>query len=306
MSFSAEPKFLEIFQNWIKWMKNEKQYSLHTIESYNSDLSQFFRFLNEYFLQDINIELIKGLKIADIRSWFSKLKLEDINTRSLSRHLSAIRNFYLYLKKNHQIINTQALNLTIRNNKHSLPKAIEVEETTKFINEILYLEEETWVQYRDYALINLIYGCGLRISEALSVKKHDIEGDFLKIFGKGKKQRNIPLLPEVKLAIIKYLQSCPYNINKDQNIFIGKKGRELNPSVFQKRIRLIRRNLGLPDNITPHSFRHSFASHLLENGADLRSIQELLGHENLSTTQIYTSINKSKIINIYLNAHPRK
>lgn len=305
MSFQANQKFLELFKDWIRWMQNEKQYSKHTSDSYILDLSQFFAFLNEHFASEIDINLIKNLEISDIRAWFSKLKLSDISTRSASRYLSAVRNFYNYLKNQHNVINNHALNLNIRNAKKSLPKALDIKDARSVLNESLNNQDPPWVQLRDYALISLIYGCGLRISEALSITKNDLNGEFIQITGKGKKQRSIPLLPEVRQAVEKYMQICPYNFGEGA-IFIGLKGAKLNPAVFQKRIRLIRVTLGLPDSMTPHALRHSFASHLLENGADLRSIQELLGHENLSTTQIYTAINKSRVMNVYLNSHPRK
>jgi integrase/recombinase XerC len=291
---------------WLEWMKDEKQYSKNTITSYLIDIKLFLAFLHKHHSCDITLNLIEQVTITDIRSWLFDLKLDNHTTRSTSRYLSAIRNFYKYLKKFHNISNNNALNINIRNVKKTLPKAVSFEETRNIINEVLSLSDPLWIQLRDYALINLIYGCGLRISEALSITKNDLGGEFLNITGKGKKQRSIPILPEIKTSIQKYLNNCLYSIKSNEAIFVGEQGKKLNPSVFQKKIRIIRTNLGLPDTVTPHAFRHSFASHLLENGADLRSIQELLGHENLSTTQIYTAINKNRIMDVYLKTHPRK
>lgn len=306
MHFQASESFLKKYNGWLNWMKFEKNYSQNTQESYMLDLSQFFHFLNSHFEQDICDEIVSKVSVGDIRAWLSKIKLNQIETRSTSRYLSAIRNFYQYLKKHHNIVNTNPQNINIRNSKKSLPKTIEINDTKSLLNSSLEITDEPWVQLRDYAIISIIYGCGLRISEALSIKKSDLNSDFITVVGKGKKSRNLPILDEVRKSIHKYIESCPICLESNSLIFIGKRGKPLNPSVFQKKIRILRKTLGLPDSVTPHAFRHSFASHLLENGADLRSIQELLGHENLSTTQIYTTVNKNKIMSVYAKSHPRK
>ncbi|MEQ9116156.1 MAG: tyrosine recombinase XerC [Rickettsiales bacterium] len=306
MHFQANDNFREIYNQWVNWMRNEKQYSHNTLSSYMLDLIAFLSFLNSHFEQDITKEVIEKVNVVDIRAWLSKIKLNRIDTRSTSRYLSSIRNFYKYLEKNHGIININPFNINIRNTKKSLPKTIQINDAKTLISTSQGIGDEPWIQLRDYALINIIYGCGLRISEALSIKKSDIDGEFITIIGKGKKSRSLPLLSKVKDTIEIYLKSCPFYIAENDPIFIGKRGKPLNPSIFQKKIRLLRKTLGLSDSVTPHSLRHSFASHLIENGADLRSIQELLGHENLSTTQIYTSINMNKIMNVYAKTHPRK
>jgi integrase/recombinase XerC len=165
--------------------------------------------------------------------------------------------------------------------------------------------KEHWCYLRDLALLTLIYGCGLRISEALAVTKDDLHDDYLKVLGKGSKERILPMLKIVKERIDDYLKNCPYGFASSNPIFLGARGGNYHPTLFQALIRRIRKSLQLPDSVTPHAFRHSFATHLLESGGDLRSIQELLGHSSLSTTQRYTKVDKKRLLDVYANLHPR-
>ncbi len=291
--------------NWHNWLKKEKFYSNHTISSYQSDLSMFLVFINQHHGTIVDKNILKDISLQDIRSWLVTLKNNRYHITSYARYISALKNFFKYLNKFENIDNKNIHHIKIKNQRRHLPKCIDTSEVNMTISEASQISDKPWIKLRDLALITLIYGCGLRISEATSLKPNDLNQDFITVLGKGNKQRSVPILPAVTKAIDDYIEICPFHIEKNQPLFKGARGDALNPHVFQKQIRIIRNNLGLPNNITPHTFRHSFASHLLSNGADLRSIQELLGHSNLSTTQIYTHVDNNKIMQIYTKCHPR-
>lgn len=303
--FNANNDINQVYERWITWMKIEKHYSQNTVSSYSIDISYFLSFLNKHFEKKISRSDLLDVEVQDIRSWIVYLKNNNYQSTSYSRYIAAIRNFFYYMSKFENIVNNNATTIKVKRKIQKLPKSLDVSDTNLALEESLAISKDTWIQKRDYAIILLIYGCGLRISEALSITKNDINADYIRVLGKGNKIRSVPILESVKNAIINYIDHCPYNIGRNEFIFRGKIGRPLNKTVFQQQIRKIRYNLGLSDAITPHSFRHSFATHLLAAGADLRSIQELLGHKNLSTTQIYTSINTEKLLDSYSKFHPR-
>jgi integrase/recombinase XerC len=265
----------------------------------------FFQFLSQHYGNTIDKKHLKDISTQDIRSWLVTLKNKNYNISSYARYVSALKNFFNYLQKFENIENKSPHYIKIKNSKNQLPKCIGQIDAKLAIEESFNASSELWLQLRDLAIITLIYGCGLRISEALSITLSDLGGDFITITGKGQKQRSVPIITPVTNAINDYIKHCPHHLEKNTPLFLGARGKPLNPHVFQRQIRVIRNNLGLPDNVTPHTFRHSFATHLLSNGADLRSIQELLGHTNLSTTQIYTFVDESKILKTYNQCHPR-
>jgi len=303
--FDANEEVKNLYENWHKWMSQEKNYSAHTCSSYKKDVAMFLTFLNQHLGGTILKQTLSELSLQDVRSWLATLRNQEYEITSYARYLAALRNFFHYLKKFENIDNNKATAIKIKRRGRSLPKNLSILDTSLVREESFQVSKELWIQLRDFALITLIYSCGLRISEALSVTKNDLHGDYLTVTGKGRKTRSIPILDTAKESIEKYLEHCPFNISVDQPMFIGTRGKKLNVSVFQLQIRRIRNNLGLPDSVTPHALRHSFATHLLSNGADLRSIQELLGHKNLSTTQIYTSVDTKKILEAYNKTHPR-
>lgn len=305
ITFESDNSFREIYTRWCGWMRDEKQYSNHTTISYKKDLGMFFSFLNKHFNETLRVKDLEKVTLQDIRAWLATLKHDEYKISSYARYLAAVRNFFSYLKKYENIDNSSALNLKIKRKHQSLPKDLSEVNTHLVQEESFSVSKDLWTQLRDFALITLIYGCGLRISEALSITKSDLKGDYINVLGKGNKTRSIPILDSVKEPIEKYLEHCPFTIDQTSPLFLGTHGKPLNVSVFQNQIRKIRANLGLPPSVTPHAFRHSFATHLLSNGADLRSIQELLGHKNLSTTQIYTSVDNKKILDAYNKSHPR-
>lgn len=294
-----------IITRWIQWMKTEKNYSSHTTEAYIIDLTRFLQFLAGYFNSPVMISQLKYITSQNVRAWLTSLKLEDYKPASYARYLAAIKNFFNYLHRFEGITNSHVNTARVKRPSKNLPRALTVSDTQEVLKQSLKVSQEPWLQLRDYALITLIYGCGLRISEALSIKLADLDGEYLVILGKGQKERRIPILEEVTAAIQAYLNHCPYNLVSSSYIFLGAKGKKLSPTVFQKQVRHIRSHLKLSDSVTPHTFRHSFATHLLSSGADLRAIQELLGHKNLSSTQIYTSVDVKKILDVYNKTHPR-
>jgi len=303
--FDANEEVRSIYESWHNWMSKEKNYSAHTCSSYRKDVAMFFAFLNQHLAGTIYKQTLSEVSVQDVRSWLATLRNEEYDIASYARYLAALRNFFHYIKKFENINNDKATNIKIKRRGRHLPKNLSILDTSLVREESFKVSKELWIQLRDFALITLIYSCGLRISEALSVTKNDLQGEYLTITGKGRKTRSVPMLDTAKVAIEKYLEYCPFNIEANQPMFIGTRGKKLNVSVFQLQIRRIRNNLGLPDSVTPHALRHSFATHLLANGADLRSIQELLGHKNLATTQIYTSVDTKKILEAYNKTHPR-
>jgi len=297
---------IEIINDWLSWLKNGKNYSAHTIKAYHNDLFSFCAFIQQHIGCSINLSELAKLDIKDFRSWLSMRHNNNLTFRSTARAISTVKNFFNYLEKNYKFHNAAIANVKSPKIEKSLPKALSVSDAIETVNSLDIFSNKDWIGKRDVALIYLIYGCGLRISEALSIKKTDLNNsDYIKIKGKGKKERQIPILPKVIEQIKKYLSLCPYSIEDEDYIFLGAQGKVLNSAVFRKTLQTYRKAMGLPDSATPHAFRHSFATHLLENGGDLRTIQELLGHENLSTTQIYTKIDSNRLIDAYKNFHPR-
>ena len=290
---------------WQEWMQHGKRASRHTLVSYQNDLSHFLSFLSQHLGGRITFKNLRDLEAKDFRSWLAS-RAGEYEATSTARALSTLKSFYRYLEKQSHLKNDAILHIRGPKLKKSLPKALVEEQSAQALQTIGTLQSEEWVNKRDLALLVLIYGCGLRISEALSLQYKDIPtGDTISIIGKGNKQRMVPVLPVVKVAIADYVNECPFPFTPDSPLFFGKRGKKLDPAIFQLQIRKLRVALHLPETVTPHAFRHSFATHLLSAGGDLRSIQELLGHASLSTTQRYTHVDKTRLMNAYKNAHPR-
>lgn len=298
----------DIIKKWQDYLKLEKNYSKHTLTSYLNDLNHFLKFIAKYTEEIITIESIKLVDIRLIRSWLSDRRLTKFSTSSITRGLSAVKNFYKYLEKTNNI-KCHAIHLVQPAKKADLlPKALDKNQTFISIENISNLYNSNtanWLEYRDTALLILIYATGLRISESLSItKKHLKNQGFIRIIGKGNKERLVPLLGEAKKAIELYLEYLPFELDEDEPIFRGSRGKILQLAVFNRQLIKLRRLYGLPEHLSSHSFRHSFATHLLQNGANLRSIQDLLGHKSLSTTQRYTKITTSHLESVYNKSHP--
>lgn len=290
---------------WMRELGSVKRLAPKTLEAYGRDVSQFMSFLAGHVGGPITLQSLKELRAADIRAFMAQRREESLGSRSLARVLSSLKNFFGFLEREN-ILATEAFN-AIRTPKipKSLPKALTVVEAKQTITSVDEMEDEPWIAARDMAVISLCYGAGLRIAEALALTKGDLEAEVLRVTGKGGKIRMVPLIAPVRQAIETYLALSPYKVWDEDPLFRGKKGGVLSPRLIQKRMESLRSALGLPPSATPHALRHSFATHLLGKGGDLRAIQELLGHASLSTTQIYTAVDTERLMESYAKAHPR-
>ncbi|QYO76708.1 tyrosine recombinase XerC [Devosia salina] len=290
---------------WLRDLGSVRRLAPKTLEAYGRDLGQFMAFLSGHMGGPVSLAALKELRGADIRAFMAQRRSESLGSRSLARVLSALKSFFSFLEREGTLA-TEALNV-IRTPKvpHSLPKALTVVEAKRTIDATNELEDRPWVAARDMAVISLCYGAGLRISEALALTRADLETDTLRVTGKGGKVRMVPLIAAVRQTIDTYLELAPFKLGADDNLFRGVRGGVLSPRLIQLRMAQLRSALGLPPSATPHALRHSFATHLLGKGGDLRAIQELLGHASLSTTQIYTAVDTERLLESYTNAHPR-
>jgi len=302
---AVAPGLREQAEAWLTHLSELKRYSRHTSISYLHDLEEFFTFLRGHLEKEIGIAELAGLELRDFRSWLAARANRQFAATSTARALSSVRQFYRYLQKQGVLENAAIAHLRTPKLKQPLPKALSPEQSIAASDTIHELSDEPWIAKRDTALLMLIYGCGLRISEALGLTWKDTADTALTITGKGNKQRIVPLLPNVRQALEEYRSHCPYLTNLQSPLFYGARGKALRPEIFQKQLRRLQGLLGLPDTATPHALRHSFATHLLSGGADLRAIQELLGHASLSTTQRYTKVDTARLMEAYAGAHPK-
>ncbi|MBE6448544.1 MAG: tyrosine recombinase XerC [Alphaproteobacteria bacterium] len=305
IKYMASDEIKKLISRWQTWLRDERRYSLHTIDGYARDMAIFCHFLNEHLHHPANLEDIKNANIRLFRSFLSHRAEKHIEKTTLSREISTIKSFYRWLANNQYAENTAIQIISTPKKAKSLPKAFDVAETLNVLDIAKDFSKKEWQGLRDVAILTILYGCGLRISEALSLNKGDINhNNFLKIKGKGNKERLVPLLPIIKEKIKAYLKACPFDIKQGEPLFLGARGERISPRIIQRTLEKIRGHLGLSDNLTPHALRHSYATHLLANGTDLRSIQELLGHASLSTTQRYTDVQIEMLQKEYNQAHP--
>jgi integrase/recombinase XerC len=284
----------DIYQ-YYSFLAAQKRYASNTIISYNYDIVNFFNFFNRF---NINHRDIEDISLNFIRDWLAQ-RLENNCNKSNSRALSAIKSLCRYLKNNNKIINCRVFEIKSPKINIKLPKAIDECDIKKILCEVENINKKIWQVKRDQSLIILIYGCGLRVSEALNLNINSINNDVINIYSKGNKERIIPILPMIKEKLYDYIRLMPYQTLINQALFISNLGKKYHRRSFNQLLINIRRSLNLSETITPHSFRHSFATHLLEEGADLRAIQQLMGHENLVTTEKYIKINKKKLLENY-------
>ncbi|WP_442754361.1 tyrosine recombinase XerC [Methylocystis sp. JAN1] len=307
--FSAAPQIAGEAELWLRSLSGEKRASAHTIDGYARDVAGFLRFLTEHLGEKPDSAALTALQPADLRAYLAKRRNEGLESRSLLRALAAIRNFLRYLEKR-GLAKTDFFGAVRPPKKpHSLPKALTVADARDLIDPEQRAGEarEPWALARDAAVLALLYGAGLRISEALSITHAQApvgRVDRVTITGKGGKTRTLPVIEPVRQAIEAYLALCPYDLTSGP-LFVGVRGGPLSPRIVQLAVQRLRGALDLPDSATPHALRHSFATHLLGRGGDLRTIQELLGHASLSTTQIYTAVDKKRLLDAYKSAHPR-
>lgn len=290
---------------WQRELGSVRRLAANTLDAYGRDLDQFLQFLAGHTGGPVSLDTLKGLRGADVRAFMAQRRSESLGSRSLARVLSALKSFFRFLERE-GVMATEALNV-IRTPKlpKSLPKALTVIEARATIATTNELEDRPWVAARDMAVLSLCYGAGLRIAEALALTRSDLETEVLRVTGKGGKTRMVPLIAAVRRSIALYLDLCPFKSWPEEPLFRGVRGGVLSPRLIQLRVAQLRGALGLPPSATPHALRHSFATHLLGKGGDLRAIQELLGHASLSSTQIYTAVDTERLLESYRNAHPR-
>jgi integrase/recombinase XerC len=291
---------------WLDWLTAERRASAHTVAAYGRDLAAFFDFLGEHRGEVPSLAGLSNLGPADFRAYLAHRAADGRERTTIARGLSVLRGFVRFLERRKLAFAPALAVLRAPKLPQSVPKPLTVDDAGAAIAAAGDLSLSVWQQKRDIAILTLLYGCGLRISEALGLTRGEAPHDeVLVVTGKGNKQRHVPVLPAVAEAVADYLAACPYPLENDGPLFVGARGGPLNPRLVQRQMQMLRGMLGLPETATPHALRHSFATHLLAGGGDLRAIQELLGHASLSTTQRYTKVEPEHLLAVYEAAHPR-
>jgi integrase/recombinase XerC len=294
---------------WTRFLGSERRCSPLTVEAYSRDVRQFLVFLGSEGASPASLEQLADIRPAVIRAFMAHKRAGGCGSRSVMRALAALRSFARHLERNGKAKLAPYKGVRAPKIQRSLPKPLSYDAAVRVAAGDANAggEAEPWVTARDAAVLSLLYGAGLRISEALGIKRQEISSgqNVLTVTGKGGKMRNAPIIAPVKAAIEDYLRLCPYTLAPEGPLFVGVKGGPLSPRIIQLAVERMRGALGLPDSATPHALRHSFATHLLARGGDLRAIQELLGHASLSTTQIYTAVDTARLMDAWKSAHPR-
>jgi integrase/recombinase XerC len=292
---------------WLAHLVAQRGAGDNTIDAYARDIRQFLGWLRVYLDRAPCLGDLGGLKAKSFRAFMASRRRQEVSSRSIARTMSALRAFFRWLETEETLKNRAVLQVALPKKAHSIPKPLTIDKAAAVVDGGMAAELD-WVAARDTAVLLLLYGSGLRISEALGITRRDapLPGrEVLLVTGKGGKQRMVPVLPVTQAAIADYITLCPYPLDIDEPMFRGAKGGPLDPRLIQLTMERLRGALGLPDTATPHALRHSFATHLLSAGADLRQIQELLGHASLSTTQVYTEVDRDRLLAVYDAAHPR-
>jgi integrase/recombinase XerC len=293
---------------WLTRLAAERRMAANTVEAYERDLRQFLNFLTRHAGHPAGLADLADLRPMDMRGFLAERRAAGAGARTLGRSLAGIRSFVRYLEQEGSASSAGLKITRAPRQPKTLPKPVTASQAMRMTGAQEQMQEEPWIAARDAAIISLLYGCGLRIGEALSLTPAGLEKaakGSLVITGKGGKTRLVPVLPAVTQAISGYRALCPFHLEPDSPLFRGAKGGVLHRAIVEKSVSRLRGALGLPDSATPHALRHSFATHLLAAGGDLRTIQELLGHASLSTTQIYTAVDTQRLLDVYARAHPR-
>ncbi|MSP43193.1 MAG: tyrosine recombinase XerC [Alphaproteobacteria bacterium] len=294
------------YAGWLAHLSHARRLSVHTVEAYGRDVRDFFTFLQAHLGGAAGIDELKALQISDFRAYLAHRRGDGLTSASLARAISALRNFFRYLQKAGVLENTAIGALRGPKIPHGVPKPLSAAKALRVVADAGGLAAEPWIGLRDVAVFSLLYGCGLRIAEALGLSRAAAPlGGAVRIMGKGGKERMAPVLPVVAQAVQAYLEHCPYRLVPSDPLFVGARGKRLSPRMVQLAMQRLRGALDLPDSATPHALRHSFATHLLSAGGDLRTIQELLGHASLTSTQRYTEVDAARLLDVYNQAHPR-
>lgn len=301
-----QPGLQDALERWLTELASVSGRADKTVEAYRTDVLGFLGFLQGFEGDALGTAHLARINTRSMRAWMAHERGRGLSARSLARALSATKNFVTWIAEKDGFDPTAVLMTRAPRFAKKLPRPLE-ENAAKSVIETIELQSMTpWVALRDQAVVTLLYGCGLRISEALGVLGRDLPlGDSLRILGKGRKERVVPVIAPARTAVDAYVKACPFDMDPDDPMFRGVRGGALNPRHIQKVMEQVRAQLGLPSSATPHALRHSFATHLLNAGGDLRAIQELLGHASLSTTQAYTAVDTARLMDVYENSHPR-
>lgn len=308
MTAPLAPEIGNHLRAWLKEMAAVRRASMHSVTAYMHDVSGFLAFLYQHCGKALTLVELEAMEERDIRAWLAYRAQKGYAKSSNARALSAVRTFFKYLNTHAGIRNLAALQTATPKRDKPLPKAPSEAQARAALVAFETRAPEPWIAARDHAMAMLLYGCGLRISEAINLKVADVASgaDHLRIRGKGGKERQVPMLALVRKAIDDYLTASPHHWHQDASypLFVGARGKRLQAAVFTRCLQQLRREMGLPETLTPHALRHGFATHLLSRGAELRDIQELLGHVSLSTTQRYTHVDAARLLSAYNAAHP--
>lgn len=296
----------DALEGWLSHLRALDGAAENTLSAYNTDVAGFLSFLSSHFGEMGGISALGDVGISDMRAWMAHERGRGVSARSLARSLSAVKGFTRYVAAREGFDPTAILAARSPKFQRKLPRPLSEDGARAMIDTVGLQAREPWIAARDTAVITLLYGCGLRISEALGLTGADLPiGQSLRITGKGNKERVVPVIEPARAAVARYVAACPYDLEPSGALFRGARGGPLNPRLIAKVTEAARLQLGLPATATPHAMRHSFATHLLNAGGDLRAIQELLGHASLSTTQAYTSVDTARLMEVYAAAHPR-
>ncbi|MCF3593157.1 tyrosine recombinase XerC [Rhodobacteraceae bacterium LMO-12] len=300
------PAARDAMQSWLEGQKALNGASANTIDAYSRDVGDFLSFITAHKGEAQGIAPLMRLTVSDMRAWMAHTRGTGVGPRSLARKLSAVKSFFRWLSEREGAEISAVLAARSPKFQRKLPRPLSEDAAQEMIETVEFQHENPWIAARDTAVVTLLYGCGLRISEALSLNGEDTPlPSVLRIIGKGGKERVIPVIAVVREAVEAYLALCPWPTEPDQPLFRGLRGGRLSPRSVQMVMARARAQLGLPASATPHAMRHSFATHLLSAGGDLRTIQELLGHASLSTTQAYTAVDQARLMEVYDKAHPK-
>lgn len=300
------PAARNALQEWLDHQKSLKGSAENTITAYAGDVTEFLVFITSHKDKSQGLSALSKITITDMRSWMANSRASGVGSRSLARKLSAVKVFYRWLAAREGFEPTAVLLTRSPKFTKKLPRPLAIDAARDMIETVEMQSLEPWVAARDTAVVTLLWGCGLRISEALGLKGIDAPlPQVMRISGKGAKERIVPVVDAARAAVDAYVEACPHTLTDDGPLFRGMRGGVLSPRAIQKAMASARMQLGLPATATPHALRHSFATHLLNAGGDLRTIQELLGHASLSTTQAYTAIDTARLLDVYDNAHPK-
>ncbi|WP_336096402.1 tyrosine recombinase XerC [Roseovarius sp. CH_XMU1461] len=301
------PAARDALQGWLDMSRALKGQSENTIEAYGRDVAEFLNFMSLHLGGEAGIAALGRISVTDMRAWMAQMRSGgEVGPRSLARKLSAVKSFIRWLAEREGFDPTAVLSMRSPKFTRKLPRPLSAEHAREVIATAGQQSSAPWIGSRDMAVITLLYGCGLRISEALSLTGESLPlGEMLRIRGKGGKERLVPVIGAARAAVAEYAKLCPYPLDENAPLFRGARGGPLSPRIVQKVVQQVRVQLGLPASATPHAMRHSFATHLLNAGGDLRTIQELLGHASLSTTQAYTAVDTARLLEVYRAAHPK-